>query len=69
MKRFDPRPDVREHKRSANRHSFLELASPGAAAAMPVMAFAGFDTNVSYTFVPFQQILPTPHGEFHSFKG
>jgi hypothetical protein len=30
---------------------------------------AGFDTNLSYTFVPFQPTLPNPLGEFHSFKG
>jgi hypothetical protein len=30
---------------------------------------AGFDTNVSYAFVPFQPTLPNSLGEFHSFKG
>jgi hypothetical protein len=30
---------------------------------------AGFDTSKSYRFVPFQPKLPSPLGEFHSFKG
>ncbi|MFL6415987.1 MAG: ferritin-like domain-containing protein [Bryobacteraceae bacterium] len=30
---------------------------------------AGFDTSVSYTFVPFRPTLPNPLGEFHSFRG
>lgn len=30
---------------------------------------AGFDTSVSYPFVPFTPTLPSPLGEFHSFKG
>jgi hypothetical protein len=30
---------------------------------------AGFDTSQSYAFVPFQPVLPSPLGEFHSFKG
>lgn len=30
---------------------------------------AGFDTSVSYPFVPFKPSLPAPLGEFHSFKG
>ncbi|HXB72322.1 MAG TPA: ferritin-like domain-containing protein [Candidatus Acidoferrales bacterium] len=30
---------------------------------------AGFDTTKSFTFVPFSPVLPTPLGDFHSFKG
>ncbi|HTC71831.1 MAG TPA: hypothetical protein VK655_03010, partial [Solirubrobacteraceae bacterium] len=30
---------------------------------------AGFDTTKPYTFTPFTPKLPSPLGEFHSFKG
>jgi len=30
---------------------------------------AGFDTTKSFPFVPFVPVLPTPLGDFHSFKG
>jgi hypothetical protein len=30
---------------------------------------AGFDTTKSFPFVPFTPVLPTPLGDFHSFKG
>jgi hypothetical protein len=30
---------------------------------------AGFDTTKPYTFTPFTPVLPSPLGEFHSFKG
>jgi hypothetical protein len=30
---------------------------------------AGFNTSKSYRFDPFQPTLPSPLGEFHSFKG
>lgn len=30
---------------------------------------AGFDTRRSFPFVPFVPVLPTPLGDFHSFKG
>jgi hypothetical protein len=30
---------------------------------------AGFDTTRSFPFVPFVPVLPTPLGDFHSFKG
>lgn len=30
---------------------------------------AGFDSSKSYTFVPFQPTLPSPLGQFHSFRG
>jgi hypothetical protein len=30
---------------------------------------AGFDTSKSYRFIPFRPTLPSPLGEFHSFKG
>lgn len=30
---------------------------------------AGFDTTKPYTFTPFTPTLPSPLGEFHSFKG
>ena len=39
------------------------FADPGAAAA------AGFDTRVSFDFVPFTPTLPSPLGEFFGFAG
>ncbi|HZQ54006.1 MAG TPA: ferritin-like domain-containing protein [Bryobacteraceae bacterium] len=38
-------------------------------ADMSAAQAAGFDTSVSYPFVPFTPKLPSPLGEFHSFKG
>jgi hypothetical protein len=38
-------------------------------ADMSAAQAAGFDTSVSYPFVPFTPTLPSPLGEFHSFKG
>lgn len=39
------------------------FADKGAAAA------AGFDTSVSYDFVPFDPVLPSPLGDFFGFGG
>ena len=44
-------------------NALLPFVDPGAALA------AGFDTTKSFPFEPFTPVLPSPLGDFHSFKG
>ena len=44
-------------------NALLPFADKNAAAK------AGFDTTKTFPFVPFTPVLPTPLGDFHSFKG